>query len=477
MSSLLKNWTFLFLSDISQTIINFFVFIVLARKLTPEGYGEFNVILAVAMLFTVFANNLGSNLVVTREVTVNPKSTGLIVRNSLILRGVSFFVSIIGLWIYSEIKLDLRTDFIFFISILIFTNSIWDLSESISFGHFTAKYTSILNVLFSCVWLISIFVLPEEYLTLLLVIVFYCTNWLLRSLSYIFIVFKKFVVNNNLKIQLGIKSLFVMSLPYFWMRSLGSLSEQLPIIFLNDNNGSEEVAFYSVGAKLIIPITLTITTANRAVFPFLTKLFKENRIEFNKKVLQGFNFIFLIGSLIATFLTLTSSFWIPAIFGAEYIGSVASFNILAWFAVGLSFDLLLSTVLSSTYKHNLLGLITTIDFVVIFPILYYGTTFGAVGLSIAKLFSLFIVLVYHGFVVQKVLHIHIFNKTFIQSLIFFFFLIAISTIDMQSIILRIAIIALFIILYTAFPKSPIREAFRLIFSKFFPLENRGRNVI
>lgn len=59
MNKLLKNWSYLLLSDISQSVINFFVFMLLARKLTPVGYGEFNVILAIVAIFSVVATNLG----------------------------------------------------------------------------------------------------------------------------------------------------------------------------------------------------------------------------------------------------------------------------------------------------------------------------------------------------------------------------------------------------------------------------------
>ena len=121
--------------------------IFLAKKLSPEGYGEFNIILSIVALFSVFANS-GMNLVLTREVTLNIKSSKAIFSLIVPIRIFSFLISTIALLIYLHIN-DFSFSVIYLFSIiLILSNNLWDLSQSIAFGHLVTKYTTILNFVF-----------------------------------------------------------------------------------------------------------------------------------------------------------------------------------------------------------------------------------------------------------------------------------------------------------------------------------------
>lgn len=457
MSKLIRNWSYLLFSDLSQAGINFFVFIILARKLSPDGFGELNVVLSVFMLFTVFANNVGSNHVITREVTLHPEAAKGILVKLAPLRVLSFIATTIAVVIYTFHTKNGDLSIIVFSSILVFGNSIWDLSESIAFGRLVTKFTTIFNLIFSISWLSFIIILPVKIISIKLVLVIYCTLFVLKSLAYLYTVTKNYATGLSCVSDIGIKSIFVMSLPYLFMRGLGSLTDQFPILMLNGNCGNAEVGYFSVGSRLIIPITLTVSTALRAVFPYLTKLYEKDRPLFEQKVLQSFGFVFIWGSIMAAILVNTSNLWIPIFFGTKYVNSVETFNILAWFGVGMCFDLLLSTILSSTYKQNILAIITCIDFIIIFPFLYFGAKHGALGLAFAKLASLFLVLAYHIIVVRKVLKINIYNLTFFLSVLFFLVFVIISSINLLfwiKVILMFGIIGV----YSVIKQSPLRQS-------------------
>lgn len=461
MSKLIRNWSYLLFSDLSQAGINFFVFIILARKLSPDGFGELNVVLSVFMLFTVFANNVGSNHVITREVTLHPEATKGMLVTLAPLRVLSFIATTIAIVIYTFYTKNGDLSIIVFSSILVFGNSIWDLSESITFGHLVTRFTTIFNLIFSISWLLFIIVLPVKITSVKFVLVIYCTLFVLKSLAYLYTVVKRYAIDFSCFSDIGIKGIFVMSLPYLFMRGLGSLTDQFPILMLNSNCGNAEVGYFSVGSRLIIPITLTVSTGLRALFPYLTKLYDKDRTLFEQKVVQSFGFVFIWGSIMAFILVNTSSLWIPIFFGTKYVNSVDAFNILAWFGVGMCFDLLLSTILSSTYKQNTLAIITTIDFIVIFPFLYFGVKHGAIGLSFAKLLSLFLVLIYHIVVIKKVLKIDIYNYTFFSSVIFFLTLMGISFLYLNQWI-KIACFLLILIIYSLNKKSPLRQSIQYV---------------
>jgi len=99
LSKLIKNWSYLLLSDISQAVISFFVFMFLARKLNPEGYGTLNALLA-ASLFSVFALNVSTNQVISREITLRPKTTAGIFRIAFPIRMISLVIAILALVIH-----------------------------------------------------------------------------------------------------------------------------------------------------------------------------------------------------------------------------------------------------------------------------------------------------------------------------------------------------------------------------------------
>ncbi len=455
MNKILKNWLYLLFSDISVQGIGFIVMIVLAKRLSPEGYGQFNVVLSIVALFTVFSNS-GMNIVLLREVTLFQKSTKKIFSLIIPIRIVSFFFATIALLIYIQLKNYDDSSIYLFAIILVLNNSLWDISESIAFGHLVTKYSTIFNLIFSSSWLFVVIFLPENIFNIKIVVAIYSIILFLRGSAYLWTVFKKHVKINNEAIKLTWKSIVFMSIPYIWLRSLGVFADQIPILMLNDNSGPAEVGYFSVGARLIIPITLAIGTGLRAMFPFLTQLFNKDIDLFRKRIIEGFNFIIVVGPLIATVLVLTSNYWIILFFGKGYANAIPVFNIMAWFGVLLSFDLLLSTGLSSTYNQKTLAIITTIDFIILFPIYYFGAKYGALGFATAKLIGTTIAVFYHLFVFKKVLGVKLnFNEMLIGFLFFLLLFASVTYID--DIIIKLFLVLSVILSFAFIKNSPLQH--------------------
>lgn len=455
MSRLIKNWSYLLFSDITQAVLNFFVFMLLARKLSPEGFGEFNVIMAVVAIFTVVANNFSANHVATREITLNPEGSKELTKKLIVIRFFSFLLSVIAIAIYLNIKGDTRVSIILFSTLLVLANSLWDISESIVFGFFVTKYTTLFNIIFSIIWLSIVFFIPENILSASIVLIIYSSLYVFRGLSYFFTFKLKFIKGRKNASSLTYKSILLMSFPYLGMRLFGVFADQIPILLLESKSGNQEVAFFSVGFRLIIPITLAVNTGLRAVFPFMTKLYNEDKKEFASKLTAGFEFVLLWGTIISCILVLSSQFWIPLFLGQAYLHSIDTFNILAWFGVGMCFDLILSTVLSSTYKQNTLAILTTIDFILLFPMYYFGAMYGAVGLAIAKLGGMLVVLVYHIIVVQKVLKININSMSFYLSLLFYILMMG-ATLFFENLYLKVIGALTILTIYIVYKPSPLR---------------------
>lgn len=460
MKRIIKNWSYLFFSNISTQIIGFFVMIFLAKKLSLEDFGEFNVILSIVALFSVFANS-GMNLVLTREVTLNLRSSKAIFSLIAPIRIFSFLISTVALLIYLHINNFTFSVIYLFSIILILSNNLFDLSQSIAFGHLITKYTTILNGVFSLIWMVSVVAIPDSLFDIELIIIIYSIILLTKGLSYLFVVYKKYIKNYRELINLTRMSIFVMCVPYIWMRSLGAFADQVPILMLDNNSGPEQVGFYSLGARLVVPITIIINTGIVAIFPFITKLFNEDVNQFKARIIEGFNFVLVIGTLISVLLVLTSKYWIIFLFGEQYHNSILVFNAMAWFSVLLSFDLLLSAALSSTYKQKTLAIITTIDFLILFPIFYIGAQYGAIGFANAKLIGGGIAVIYHIFVFEKILKLNLNMFQMFLGLLFFIMMFVITT-YLDSLSIQLVLIALVFTIFLLHKESPLRQNIFLI---------------
>jgi len=424
MSKVLKNWSYLLISDVIQQVIGFVVVILLARKLSPDGYGLFNVIISVATIFSVVAQ-FGMSNVVIRELSLNPETTASFIKKIIIpFRILSFVVAIIAFFIYNTINVTVDDTRSIYIVLIILNLSLWNFSESIAFGHEVTKYSSILNIFVSIVWLISILAIPEKFLVVNTILLVYCLLHFVRGVSYVAIISKVFYLPQlfkSKKTTLSRLQFFKMVLPYVWLILIGTLSLELPIQFLNKNASLNEVGYFAVGYKLMIPISIAVSTAFKAMFPMFTKLYALDKLEFENKLKTGFSLILVFGTLIAIVLSLVSKYFIPVVFGENYSNSVLVFNFLIWFSVISILDALLSNGLSSAYKERVLAVLATIDIIIMLPLLYYASHFGAWALALVKLSTGIVFLGYHLYVFIKILKVDIFNKNLLILLSFYFF--------------------------------------------------------
>ena len=451
------------MSDFIQQLIGFFVLIFLARKLNPDGYGLFNVIISIATIFGVLSQ-FGTSNVITRELSLNPETTDSFIKKIILpFRIVSFVFAVICFLIYNYIDFSVDHSLSLYVILIILNLSLWNSSESIAFGHEVTKYSSILNIFFSITWFISIIIIPEKLLDISLVLIVFCLLHFIRAATYIIIVYQKFYlssISNLKKLEINFLSFFKMSIPYVWLLLIFTLSNQLPVLLLNNHSSLEEVAFYAIGFKLMIPISIAVGTLFKAVFPSLTRLFSENKSDFEAKILMGFNIIFVFGTMAAIITSITSEYWLPFLFGSEYYNAILVFDLLIWFSVITIVDTLLSNALSSAYKERVLAILSTIDFLIILPIFYIVSKYGAWGIAISKLLTGFIFLIFHLFVFAWVLNLKLFNKNLFVILSFYFLSMGICLL-IDNIIFQLSSVCVLILFFLLIKNSPFKVTFDL----------------
>lgn len=113
-----KNTTFLFISEVFIKIFGLFYFIFLARSLSIDVFGRYNLVTSVVTIFS-FLPDLGIGLVIVREIAKKTYNVPLLLGNALIVMTAMSVVTIIILLTFGKL-LGFSSDvmFLLFISSL-----------------------------------------------------------------------------------------------------------------------------------------------------------------------------------------------------------------------------------------------------------------------------------------------------------------------------------------------------------------------
>ena len=421
-----------------------------------NDYGKFDAIIASITLFATFANNLAAGTVVNREISLNPEKGYYILKNARNMRIIGFIISVIVLTIYNIFIGITYPILLIAIALLLISNITFELSEQISFGYLITKNTTIINIISSIIWITIVLLIPKNQSQLLAIVMAYTFVFVFKSTIYS-IVTKKILLNKTeIYSSMTKKKLFIDSLPYLWMRLVGTLGSQLPILFLDNISGSEEVAYYSVGNKFILPLTILITSGVNAFFPYLTRLYKEDMLRYKKFIYQILFVVLFGGATIAFLMTTTSDIWLVALMGEKYINAVTPFNYQIWLAVCIGFDLIFSMILSSSFNQKRLAIITTLDIIILLPIILIFIKEGSTGLAYAKMLSSIISLILHMIILIKIMPVKKMNRNIIFALGYFVLLLFLNSFDLILYVKLLIMISLVMIIFFI-KDSPLRH--------------------
>lgn len=441
-SKLLTNIINLLSASMITAVFSFLCFTFLGNKMSVEDYSVFSTVIALATTAAMIVNNIISGTVINRELAIDPRVSKNLLKKSFFARLAVFILVAILLSIYANNNSEMTVIVKIALLIILAADSFWDLFEQISFGLKITKVTVLLNVSFYFLWLIIAIVMPKHLANSNNILITYSVIFILKAALYgafDYKITRKYSDINSLKII----DLFRTSVPYLYIRVLGTLSAQLPILLLAGYSDFAQVAYYSVGEKLTTPVTKLATAALSAVFPYLTKAFKNARKATSEIVIQIFGLVMSFGACVSLILSSTSNYWLVLLMGEKYQNAVEAFNYQIWFAVILTVDSMISMVLSSDFKQKALAIITTIDVLVLLPFLYFGIKSGANGVAIAKLIFACISIIYHLILMSCICSGRLFHAGLIKGAIIFVALFIISQTSLPAKInLAIAIAAL-----------------------------------
>lgn len=406
--SFLRNFSVLISTNILISAIGMFTSVYVARVLSPENYGKYGVILSIVSILSVFSS-LGLSTTITREVSRNQENSSFYFWSSTIGYFFGFLVATAIYFLFSYLNIiNVESHFHILILLSLVFSSVWNVIQNVAFGMQRMEHVGIINLIMTIALLLIYIATPKNYVTLEYVF----------SLTIIIQVFKDAIFFWSLKKSNLFKSitkvsfkkmvkssiiLIKVSFPFLILGFFSMLSNQMPIQFLNINSGSEEVAFFNTANKLLLPVSLIITTAMTAMFPNLAKLYSNDRLNYINKIRSGFKLLIYFGVLGAVIITLFKYEIVELVYGKKYLNTALVLTYQVWFMVTFAIFNFIGSILSSSDNQKLLSYLSIMYAIVSVSILWFGSFHGAEYISLSFLIASFINLTYHWYFMEKTL--------------------------------------------------------------------------
>lgn len=408
-NSFLKNFSYLIAGSVLGRALNMVTNIILARWLEPSGYGEYSLVLTYITLFSAISS-LGMQFIINKYVARNQGDSKRYLLICFFWRTIGYVIAGLSLLLYNKVgNINLDVYILYCLLAGIFCDSLWGGLQSVAFGMQRMEWNSIIDVLISLITLISylcIQYLCPSFITVKIVIAIYIGLYLIKNVIYWGILNKTKIIQgcSNLK-SIDKKSLLKIAkegFPFYVLVLMGLFTNQFPILFLEQHSGLEQVAYFNTANKLLLPVTMLLSTALTALFPNQAQLFFKDRAEFWKKSKSLLIFLMLLGCTFAFCISIFRNEIVYLLYGDKYrnTGTVMAFQ--CWYIVMFAIFSLNGNILGAADRQKLLSYESIMYAIFTTPIIYIGSFYGADGLSSAYVIASLINIVYLYIILYRV---------------------------------------------------------------------------
>ncbi|MDN3686553.1 oligosaccharide flippase family protein [Cyclobacterium jeungdonense] len=406
-----KNFSYLTIGSILSQLISLLTVFKITKILHPDDYGLYTFMIAQGtLLLTV--GDLGIRNIVIRTIARDPYRSKDLIYNGAILRTLALLI-LGGIYlVYNHLLGNLQAEELLFVLLFALISCFGKLFETAFLGHQKMLPPSVINLGFSIVWFLWIFLLPGKImdvpflfysflgLNVLKNLVFHVT---LRKHGLILGKMKSFVTSSYslLKESWPYLALVLVMLPY----------TKFTNNFLDINSTREEIGYFNLSERLTGPISFVLDFGLVAIFPNLSALWVSNKIKFKNFVSIGFKYYMLFGMLLCFLFTLFAKELFGLIFPESYLPAVLVCQLQVWYLFLTSIDSLIGTVFGATNNERKILRLGIVNSLFSTPILFFSSQYGALGLASGMVFSFAIFQVYLWHVFRKTLQFKIEDRS------------------------------------------------------------------
>jgi O-antigen/teichoic acid export membrane protein len=398
--SFARNWSVMVVASLGSQALATLATIRIARALTPEGYGEFNLVTTLASLGTVIAS-LGLRNVVMRECARHPEQTASLLVSSALLRAGSLVLGSVGILVYMQVgHSGLRVELGSVAVGLLLGQTTWDLLETVAYGHQRMEYSAAINLVGAVIWAAAAWAVPTSSLTTFNVSLAFAALQVTKAIAYTRLIqqvraVRIFPPPALTELYSTGRSVLAQSLPFYWMAVLTAGTTQLPLLFLAERSGQAEVGLYNAGFRLTSAVQLLLEAALTALYPGLSQAAAADPQRFQYTVRRALSGLTLLGVGGATAVSLIRGELVRILFGGAFRAAANAMSLQCWYVVIYCVLSLIGTSLAASDRQKQLAMLTTAYMVVAAPILWVGAGYGAFGLAAASLVAAIVNLSYH----------------------------------------------------------------------------------
>jgi O-antigen/teichoic acid export membrane protein len=381
------NSSWLIIGRVLKMVLGFLITIYVARYLGPNDFGQFNYVISLVLIFSIFSN-LGFEHLMMRDFARYPEKEEEYLLTTTFLKligGSAAFLILIAVSYIMHGSSYLLSLTIIYSASLIFQgfNMIATYYEAI----IKARLVIIASLTQTVIFVIVKYLAIINKLSLHWFILIEATQWLLIS-SILWIYY--FHNHKSMKFKLitfdNIKYLFSNSWPFILSGGVALIYQRIDQVMLKAMISSEAVGYYSAAAKIIIISSYFPVLLANSLVPALTKAYKKSE-EFYLHIRQLFNdAVIFLGFAITIVFFLFSTKLVQITFGEMFDDCNAILKILIFknlflaIAIGADYCILVENKQKLIAIKQVLGVIINIVLNIILIKAY-----GAVGAAIATI--------------------------------------------------------------------------------------------
>ncbi|HRE40691.1 MAG TPA: oligosaccharide flippase family protein [Ignavibacteria bacterium] len=382
------------------------MFLIFARNLTPEFYGELISAFALANIIILFFD-FGIPVLLQKNISEENENIISIANTSFSLIVYSFPVYFLLSYIlFSVIYPSFPIEYNLIIIILVFLFSILNLFVRVFSAKFKFKEIFFSQLVFKFAILIFITLLLyfyqfDLYTSLIIILIGYVLQ-LIFLYPYVKILISNIKKFSFVNIKLMF-SLLAVSLPLSLAILFNFLYDKIDIILISKLTGFSETADYGIAYGLYRSSTLVFSFIFVAAF---SKFSKINELNSEIKLLfaKYFKSLVVISIVISVLLYFFSDFIIAILYSGKYSAAGYVMQVLSFAILGLSLNNLTGIVLNSMgmFKSNMYIALTALLINVILNLIFIPY-FGIVAAAVISVITEYFIFMAGAFILRKII--------------------------------------------------------------------------
>lgn len=345
------NMSWLMISQIVASVFSFIWTILITRYLGPSEYGIYGSAVSFTGLIT-FILDFGIAAYIVRSVSTDFDKEEYYLGNAfsltIFLAALYFFVVLIFLQVLGWNNYMTIICLLFaFENIIVKFSGIFTISYQV---HEEMKYNAIASIISTISsFILILIVLFGSFKLPGIALAFILANFL--ALCYSAYIGCKYFVKPKFSFSPSFyKTLLLGGLPFAITGIFYNVYYSIDIVMITQFVNTYDAGLYNAAYKLITVLTLFYTIYSSAIYPVMTKLFKDSAELLSISFVKSMKYLLLVTIPIAVF-TCFYSVEIINIYGSEFSGAGTVLNILIWTVCFLFVNGAASLVLNASYEE------------------------------------------------------------------------------------------------------------------------------